>query len=128
MSKGRDKMALSENELWGRIRGLEGETIYTIQQCKPNRVSRVTADKVEIEGRAALPSREDILCVYQYLQRRGEVTGEDLYGNASILGDALANKTGRVIMAILARAVPDEIEAIKRSKTERLSGIRLRGR
>ncbi len=119
-------MGLSDSELWVRVRGLEGKTIYTIQQCKPNRISRVTDDRVEIEDRVALPSREDILCVYRYVHRVGRVTGEDLYGDSSILGHPYARKTGRIIMAILAGAVPDEIEAIKRSKTERLSGIKLR--
>ncbi|MDI6815102.1 MAG: hypothetical protein QMC90_03370 [Dehalococcoidales bacterium] len=57
----------------------------------------------------------------------GKVTGEDLYGDTSILGHTLARKTGRIIMAILARVVPDEIDSIKRSKSERLSGIKLRG-
>ena len=65
-------MVLSDSELWQRIRELEGETVYTIQQCKPNKILRVTGDRLEIEGRATKPSREDILCVYQYLQRTGK--------------------------------------------------------
>ncbi|MCL0057869.1 hypothetical protein M1N05_02230 [Dehalococcoidales bacterium] len=118
-------MSLSDSELWERVRGLEEETVYTIQQCKPNRILRVTADKVEIAERKTKPSREDILRVYHHLQRMGRVTREDLYGNASILKNPLARKTGRIIMAILAAAVPEEIDVIP--ETERLSGIRLRG-
>ena len=119
-------MALNDSDLWERVKGLEEKTIYTIQQCKPNRISRVTADRIEIGAIFTPSSREDIVCVYHYLQRTGKVTGEDLYGNALILGDALARKTGRIIMAILARAMPEEIDSIKRSKSERLSGIKLR--
>ncbi len=117
-------MALNDEELWERVRGLEGETVYTLKQRKPNKILSVTDDSVEIKDRSTKPSREDIFCVYQHLLRTGKVTKKDLYGNASILGDALARKTGRIIMAILARAVPDEIEPIPAN--ERLSGIRLR--
>lgn len=80
---------------------------------------------MEIEDRVTTPSREDIFRVYQYLHRAGRVTGEDLYGDRSILEHPYANKVGRIVMAILARAVPDEIETIPAS--ERLSGIRLLG-
>lgn len=29
-------MSLSENELWQRVMGLEGETVYTIKRRNPN--------------------------------------------------------------------------------------------
>ena len=118
-------MLLSDSALWERVRGLEGETVYTLVRRNPNRIIRVTDNRVEIEGRRTGPFREDIFCVYQHLHRVGSVTREDLYGEESILGHPYAKKTGRIIVAILARAVPDEIEVIPAS--ERLSGIRLRG-
>ena len=119
-------MALSENELWQHIRKLEGETVLTLKRRNPNKILSVTNDSVEIKDRSTKPSREDIFCVYQYVHRVGRVTREDLYGEGSILGHPYARKTGRIIMSILARAVPDEILPIPAN--ERLSGIRLRGR
>lgn len=115
---------LNENELWQRVRGLQGQIVYTPDREKPNRILLVTYGMIEIENRATRPTRDDVLQVYRQLQQRGEITGEDLYGESSIVGDQLAHKSGRIIMAILARAVPEEICVIKRSKTERLSGIR----
>ena len=41
-------MPLSENELWERVRGLEGETVYTIKQRNPNRILCVTDNAVVI--------------------------------------------------------------------------------
>jgi len=117
-------MTLSNEELWERVRRLESRIVYTLKRQEPNRILRVTLDGIEIEGRATRPSREDVFRVYQHVHRAGRVTREDLYGERSILGHPYAKKTGRVIMAILASAVPDEIEGIPVS--ERLSGIRLR--
>ena len=119
---------LNENELWQRIRGLQGQIVCTLDQQRPNRISRVTDEMIEIENRGTRPARQDVIQVYRQLHRRGEITGNDLYGESSIVGDQLANKSGRIIMAILARAVPEEICVIKRSKTERLSGIRLKSK
>jgi hypothetical protein len=119
-------MALNDSQLWECIRGLESKIVYTIKRRSPNKILRVTDDRVEIESRATRPSREDILCVYQYLHMAGRVTQEDLYGEGSILGHPYARKTGRIIMAILAAAVPDEIGVIPAN--ERLSGIIVRVR
>lgn len=117
---------LNENEFWQRVRGLEGETVYTLERQNPNRILRVTDEDIEIENRGTRPIRDDVLQVYRELHRRGEITGDDLYGENSVVGHELAHKSGRIMMAILARAVPEEISIIRRSKTERLSGIRLR--
>lgn len=68
---------LSDDELWDRVKKLEGKTVFTIVQKKPNKVLRVTDREVIIEGRATRPSREFIVKVYRYLWRNGEVTGRD---------------------------------------------------
>ncbi len=57
-------MTLSGSKLWERVRGLEGETICAIQQCKPNRISRVTANRVEGDGES----------FYQYRQGTGKLS------------------------------------------------------
>ena len=117
---------LSENELWERVRGLSGRTVYTIERQRPNRISGVTDESIAIADRTTKPTREDIFQVYREVWQRGEITGEDLYGDQSILGHPYARKTGRIIVAVLASAVPEEIQGVRRSKTQRLSGIRLR--
>lgn len=117
---------LSENELWERVRGLSGRTVYTIERQRPNRISGVTDEAIAIADRATKPTREDIIQVYREVWQRGEITSEDLYGDQSILGHPYARKTGRIIVAVLASAVPEEIQGVRRSKTQRLSGIRLR--
>jgi len=117
---------LSENELWERVRGLSGRTVYTIERQRPNRISGVTDEAIAIADRATKPTREDIIQVYREVWQRSEITSEDLYGDQSILGHPYARKTGRIIVAVLASAVPEEIQGVRRSKTQRLSGIRLR--
>ena len=117
---------LSENELWERVRELSGHTVYTIERQQPNRISGVSDEAIAIADRATKPTREDILQVYREVWQKGEITGEDLYGDQSILGHPYARKTGRIIVAVLASAVTEEIQGVRRSKTQRLSGIRLR--
>lgn len=117
---------LNADQLWERVRRMQGQIVYTIDRGNPNRIPRVTDDAVEIENRATSPTRDDIVRVYEALHVRGEITGRDLYGDQPILGHPYANKVGRIIIAILVKAVPDEIEAIHRDKTHRLSGIRLK--
>ena len=116
---------LSENELWERVKGLSGCTVYTIERQRPNRISGVTDESIAIADRTTKPTREDIFQVYREVWQRGEITGEDLYGDQSILGHPYARKTGRIIVAVLASAVPEEIQGVRRSKTQKLSGIRL---
>ena len=117
---------LGEHQLWQRIKQLEGQVVYTLEQQKPNQISRVTDESIEIEGRATAPTRNDILLVYRQLHQTGQITAADLYGGNSILNHPYAKKSGRIIMATLATAVPDEIDVIKRNKTQGLSGIRLK--
>ena len=119
---------LSDGELWDRVRALEGQIVHTLERQRPNTVSRVTDEAVEIEGRATKPTREDILRVYHHLHTRRQITGDDLYGDGSILGHPYARKTGRIILAILARAVPEEVHVVARDRTQRLSGIKLKAR
>lgn len=117
---------LTEDELWQRVRQLEGQTVYTLVRQSPNPISRVTENMVEIQGRITTVNREDLWCVYWGLHQRGQITADDLYGEKSIVDHPLAKKTGRIMMAILATAVPEEIDIIRRRGLDRLSGIRRR--
>ena len=40
--------ALTDDQLWHRVRSLQGRTVYTIQQRKPNTVSQVTDTEVRM--------------------------------------------------------------------------------
>ena len=113
---------LSDDELWSRVKQLEGETIYTIVQKKPNKVLRVTDSEVIIEGRTTRPSRRFVVRVYRYLCRNGEVTGRDWI---KICGNEFCGKVGRITLAILVRAIPDQVESFTRDERG-LSGIKLR--
>ncbi len=92
---------LTESVLWERVRRLEIKTVYTITRKIPNKISRVTDNRVEIEGRVSRIYRRQILRVYHTLREDGVVTGT-------------RNLTGwSVIMAILHKVLPDETEEIK---------------
>lgn len=107
---------LNENELWQRVRGLEGQIVYTLDQQRPNRILRVTDEVIEIQNRGTRPTRDDVLQVYRELHRRGQITGNDLYGESSVVGHLLAHKSGRVIMAILALLLSGSTLAIVQQK------------
>ncbi len=119
-------MSLNRTQLWERVKKLEGHVVNTIAQHRPNKIVRVSEIEMEIEGRNTKPLLKDVYQVYDVLIKQGKITAEDLYGNTSILGHVLARKTGRILMAILVAAVPEEIEVILPSKVSRLSGIRIR--
>ena len=109
----------SDEELWKRVQTLSGNTIHTIGQRRPNRILRVTDEKVLIEGRKSAPSREDLLWVYHYLNEVEEITRENLPDRLS------QTRVGRIILAILAE-VSEDVEAFETGggRTGRLSGIR----
>ncbi len=113
---------LSEEELWSRIKNLEGKTIYTIKQRRRNHILKVTDWEVIIEGRRTRPSRKYIYNVYRYLHKHGEITKDDF---VKICGNEICKKVGRITMAILASALPDEVEAFTCNERG-LSGIRLK--
>ena len=59
-------MPLSDDELWARVRGLEGKTVYTCTRQNPNKILRVTDNRVEIEGKTPV-YRNRILHNYKIL-------------------------------------------------------------
>lgn len=103
---------LRDNELWKRIKGLQGQTIYTLKRRQPNKILRVTDNAVVIENRKSKPSRKQICELYHLMYEKKEVTT-----------DSPQEFTLAVTYAILVKAVPDEIEDIP----EKTIRIRLRG-
>lgn len=122
--------ALTANELWERVKRLEGRTIYTIQQRKPNTVSQVTAAEVRLlkstgEPRPSTPHKEDIVNTYNYLVTHCQVTKDDF---DKIPESRRWGFVGYIILAILRDAIPEQIEEFHRSERCRLCGIRLKER
>ena len=120
--------ALTEHELWEKVKGLQGRTIYTIQRRIPNTVSQVTATEVRLlkdtgERRPSTPRRSDIVNTYYYSVRYGRVTGKDF---DKIPESRYWGFVGRAILAILRDAIPEQIEEFHRGLSEPLSGIRLK--
>ena len=105
-------MQLSHNELWERVRRLEGKTVYTKTRQIPNKVLRVTKNWVVIEdkGSVSFTSKAGIFEKYHTLIKDGYLigkSGEDGMMKANFYD-------GRyVIMPILHEALPNETEQIK---------------
>jgi hypothetical protein len=122
--------ALTDLELWERVRSLQGRMVYTIQQRKLNTVSQVTASEVRLlkstrRPRPSTPLKRDIVNTYHYFAKHGRVTKDDFN---EIPESRTWGFVGYIILAILRDAVPEQIEEFRRSKTSPLCGIRLKER
>lgn len=120
--------ALTDLELWERVRSLQGRTIYTIQQRKPNTVYQVTTTEVRLlkstgEPRPSTPLKRDIVNTYCYFVKHVRVTKDDF---DKIPESRRWGFVGYIVLAILRDAVPEQIEEFRRSKREPLCGIRLK--
>jgi hypothetical protein len=112
---------LTENELWQRVRQLQGKTVYTIEQNRPNVIEEVTAEKVIIKGRQSPIRKIEAWDAYEELWVRGKLQ----IGKG---GGKRRRFIYYVTAAILRDAVPEQVEVIRRGKTERFSGIQLKWR
>ena len=120
--------ALTDLELWERVKGLQERTIYTIEQRRPNTVSQVTATEVRLlkstgEPRPSTPLKRDIVNTYCYLVRHGRVTKDDF---DKIPESRRWGFVGYIILAILRDAVPEQIEEFRRGPSEPICSIRLK--
>jgi hypothetical protein len=115
---------LDEGEIWQRIKKLENKVIRTIEKGRVNKILFVSNSDITIEGRKTKPTREDVKIYWQILTNDGMITKE----NRPEFGWSGGHKTGRIVMAILATALPDYIEAFPRHNpyVRGLSGIRLK--
>lgn len=119
---------LSDNELWERVKYLEGKTVCTIERRVPNIVVQVTDTEVRLakntgELRPTTPIKSDIVNTYRYLFAHGQITGDDF---EKIPEYRPWGKVGRIVLAILRDAIPDQIEDFRRVPSKSLSGVRLR--
>jgi len=121
---------LKDDELWARVKHLEGQTVYTIERGVPNIVANVTNTEVKLikntgERRLSTPHKEDIVNTYNYLITYHQVTKDDF---DKIPESRQWGFVGYIILAILRDAVPEQIEEFHRSKHLPLCGIRLKER
>lgn len=116
----------NEDEIWQRIKRLEKKVVKTIEKGKENRILSVSNSDITIQGRRTRPTREDVQIYCKVLIRDRMVTKENRpqFGKFGWSG---GHKTGRIIMAILASALPEYVEAFPRNNphVRGLSGIRL---
>jgi hypothetical protein len=96
---------LNEDTLWNRVRGLSGETVYTLNKQKPNTILNVTEHNIEIENRKSRPSRNEIWSLYK-----------QVYKEKTLYSGEAEKYTYAVSYAILLNVVPNEIEPIPGNK------------
>jgi len=113
----------SEEEIWQRVKSLEKKVIPTIEKGKENGILSVSDFDMTIKGRSTRPTREDVRIYCEVLTRDKIVTKE----NRPQFGWSGGYKTGRIIMAILAAALPEYVQSFGRKNSFKpgLSGIRL---
>ena len=111
--------ALTEDQLWDRIRNLTGQVVLTPDQGKPNRVRTVSEDLVEIEARKANPGRHYLLWCYHLAMQQGVLIKQNLPE------EFFNHRIARICVAPLAAAVPEQIRAFPRGRgpVPGLSGI-----
>ena len=120
---------LTEEQLWSKVKKLLGRTIWTIVQHRANTLVEIRANRLLFEYangqiRKTQPTKEQIWRTYSYLMERCQVTHDDF---DVIPGQLHRDKrVSRIILAILAQAVQEQIEPFKRNEGAGKSGIRLK--
>jgi hypothetical protein len=111
--------ALTEDQLWERIHGLQGQVVLTPDQGRPNRVTTVSEDLVQIEDRKANPSRHYLTWCYRLVVQNGILTKQNLPE------EFFNHRIARICMALIAAAVPEQIQIFHREgePVPGLSGI-----
>ncbi len=117
-----------ERVIWQRIQMLQGKDILTIQNGKRNRIQYVSTSDITIDGRKTRPTRVDVEVYCTILDSDGIITKKNRPPFGPPNGWSGGHKTGRIIMAILASALPEYIEAFSQDNPYEpgLSGIRLK--
>ena len=118
-------LVLNHEELWERIKRVEGKPIPRIERKRIFRVVKVVnervclqdADKDKIQW---LPQNYVWRC-YEHVKKHGKYTSKDRK-TIKVPASLLAR-----IIALLAFAIPEEIVAFTQDQGEHLFGERLRG-
>ncbi len=118
-------LTLNDNQLWARIKKVEGQEFALIQTRQPYKVVNVANKGVTTEnvqaGKTCRLSREDVTLIYERVKKCGKWTGDD-HRKARMKWMRLAQ-----IMALLALAVPEEIAPFTQAQGQRLFGKSHRG-
>ena len=125
-------MVLTNEQLWEKVRGLQGRIVCTPQQQKRNLVVSVSRELVtfqlvdENRDRRANLSREDVLRCYCLAMQYGVLTKQNLPE------DFFNRRIARVCMGLLADAVPEQIRVFRKGEgplaAQGLSGIEVYSR
>ncbi len=110
LARNETSLKLSDDELWGRIRKLEGQTVSTLARPRSSKIVEVTPKKVIFEGSRAPVLRKDIFAAYEELWREGSLwadKGNTAHGHK---GDYYL---WSVTPAILLKVLSDHVEPIK---------------
>jgi len=118
-------LALNSNQLWERVRKVEGQKFPLIETRRLFKVGKVvnegaTTENIETGKTFWLP-RESVIETYDHVKKYGRYTSAD-YDNRIIRVPRLAQ-----IIALLALAIPEEIAAFTQDDGEHLFGERRRG-
>ena len=121
---------LSEAQLWAKISKLKGQHVRTIAQGRKNQILDVLDDKViRISSTSSKPSpvpRRHFHNTYDYLWEHGHVTHSH-FDKPDFPENPVGKRVSRIVLAILASAVPEQVEPFPR-KGHQQSGIRLKTR
>ena len=116
---------LTDNELWNRVRKLQGKVISTPDLKRPNKIMKVTDNSVIFDRPSSL-AKEDFLKCYRLVIQHHILT------NNNTPPDFFYRRIARVCYALLAEAVPEQIRAFSRRESppaaQGLSGIEVKGR
>jgi hypothetical protein len=123
-------LTLNNNQLWERIKKVEGRQFPLIETRRLFRVGKVANEGVTTEnvqtGKTFWLPRKNLTITYDHVKKYGKYTSADYNAESH---DPKRIRVPRLaqIIGLLAFAVPEEIEPFTRDEGERLFGERLRG-
>jgi hypothetical protein len=123
-------LTLNDKELWERIKKLEGNEFRLIETRQPFKIFEVanegvTTKNLEKHNTYWLP-RKNVTITYEHVKKYGKYTSADYEAPSHDPKRIRVPKLAQII-ALLAFAVPEEIEPFTQDEGERLFGDRLRG-
>jgi hypothetical protein len=123
-------LTLNNSQLWERIKKVEGEKFALIETRRLFRVGKVTNEGVTTEnvetGKTFWLPRKNVTITYEHVKKYGKYTSADYKAESHKPKRIRVPRLAQII-ALLAFAVPEEIEPFTRDQGERLFGERLRG-
>ncbi len=98
------------------IKRLECQVVWTIERPSRNRIKAVSSEEIIIEGRHTKPKKWQVKELLDLLKTKGLLTEDDLPANRPLkVGERKKIwKTGCVILAILADALPNQVARFRK--------------